>query len=142
MRLTLKVSSRGSASSPSGIAKKSLDLVASSSDEGFVSEVRSSLKLYLSRVESVGGRPRRLFPFTRNPSQSAPRTIAIDPRMRFGQPATANRGIPTDSIIDRYRGGDSVKFLAEDYDLTTEEIEEAIRYESLPLLHLSPFGGS
>lgn len=92
--------------------------------------VQKFVLLYADRVDVVEGRPVRLFPFSRDPSPSAPRLVALNPRVRFGRPTLVGRGIPTDVIIDRFRGGDSAAFLAEDFDIPVEEIEEAIRYET------------
>jgi uncharacterized protein (DUF433 family) len=138
----LEQSARGSRTSLPNLATQLLRAMALGSDKQSAKQVRGLLELFLARVERRRGKAIRIFPFTRDPSSDAPRIIVIDPRFRFGQPATIHRFIPTEVIIDRYRGGDSVKFLAEDYDLTTEEIEEAIRYESLPITALLPFGGS
>lgn len=88
----------------------------------------------LHAVELASGEPLRLYPPTRSPSDGSPRLIVIDPRIRFGRPTVARTGTPTDVLFERYRAGDSVAALAEDYDLTTDEVEEAIRYEVTPPL--------
>ena len=41
----------------------------------------------------------------------------------------AGTATPTDVIADRYLGGDSVKKMAEDYDLSEEHIWAALRFE-------------
>ncbi|HEY3788799.1 MAG TPA: hypothetical protein VGL71_08095, partial [Urbifossiella sp.] len=81
----LEMTSRMSTTSLSEVARRLLRFVAASSDDHFVEGIRVSLRLHLDRVVMTQGRPLRLFPFTRDPSQDAPRTIAIDPRMRFGR---------------------------------------------------------
>lgn len=86
--------------------------------------------LYLDRVDVLDGTPHRVFPFSRDPSPTAPRSVVLNPRVRFGRPTLAGRGVPTDVIIDRFRGGDSAAELAEDYGITTGEVDEAIRYET------------
>jgi len=55
--------------------------------------------------------------------------IAVDPEVCFGRPVVAGTAIPTDVIADRYLGGDSVKKMAEDYDLSEEHIWAALRFE-------------
>jgi uncharacterized protein (DUF433 family) len=55
--------------------------------------------------------------------------IAIDPEICFGRPVIAGTGIPTDVIADRHRGGDSVKEIAEDYDLAEDKIAAALTFE-------------
>jgi len=98
--------------------------------------------LHQARVESRDGIPVQLFPFTRDPAPDAPRTVVIDPELRFGRPTV--KGAPTDVLVERWRAGDSPADLAEDYGLTTDEVDEALRYEASPyhnlLFPFSPFG--
>ncbi len=49
-----------------------------------------------------------------------------------GRPVLAGRGIPTIVIAQRYKAGESIDSLVEDYGCERAEIEEAIRCE----LHL------
>jgi uncharacterized protein (DUF433 family) len=60
-------------------------------------------------------------------SEYAP--IVVDPEICFGRPVIAGTGIPTDVIADRRRGGDSVKTIAEDYDLAEDKIAAALTFE-------------
>jgi len=92
-----------------------------------LSELRA---LTFERIEYDRGAPLRLYPFTRDPSREAPRVVAMDPAVRFGRPALVGSGIPTEILGERFRAGDSVTELAEDYGLPTGDIEEAIRFES------------
>ncbi len=55
--------------------------------------------------------------------------VVVDPEICFGRPVIAGTGIPTDVIADRKLGGDSVKKMAEDYDLSEEQIAAALRFE-------------
>jgi uncharacterized protein (DUF433 family) len=84
----------------------------------------------LERVEKGPMGARRLFPITRADAAKSPRLVVIDPRIAFGRPVIAGTGIPTAVIHERWKAGDSVAALAEDYDRTSEEIEEALRYEA------------
>ena len=59
----------------------------------------------------------------------APRSIVIDPMIAFGQPVLVGSNIPTRIIEGRFSAGDSFEVLAGDYDRTTDEIQEAIRWE-------------
>jgi uncharacterized protein (DUF433 family) len=87
------------------------------------------ITLHQTRVEMKDGIPVRLFPFSRDPGPDAPRVIVIDPDIRFGRPTV--KGAPTDVLAERWRAGDSSPELAEDYGLTPDEIDEALRFESL-----------
>ncbi|HEY3052969.1 MAG TPA: DUF433 domain-containing protein [Thermoanaerobaculia bacterium] len=61
--------------------------------------------------------------------------IAVNPEICFGRPVIAGTGIPTDVIADRRRGGDSVKKMAEDYDLSEAKIIAALRFERVRETH-------
>ncbi|HEV2719582.1 MAG TPA: DUF433 domain-containing protein, partial [Thermoanaerobaculia bacterium] len=55
--------------------------------------------------------------------------IVVDPEICFGRPVIAGTSIPTDVIADRHLGGDSVKKIAEDYDLAEDKIAAALAFE-------------
>jgi uncharacterized protein (DUF433 family) len=97
--------------------------------EQLLAELRA---MTFERIESDQdcGTPLRLYPFTRDPSREAPRVVVMDPEVRFGRPALVGNGIPTEILGERFRAGDSVAELAEDYDLPSGDIEEALRFES------------
>ena len=71
----------------------------------------------------------RLYPFTRKRMVDESKAIVIDPLISFGRPVLAGSGIPTAVIAERYKAGESVDELADDYGRERLEIEEAIRYE-------------
>ena len=91
--------------------------------------IEAVLKPYLQRIEhDAAGLAERLYPVRRLADATAPRVVVIDPEVSFGRPAVAGRGISVAIIVDRFSSGESMADLAEDYDLTTQQIEEAIRY--------------
>jgi uncharacterized protein (DUF433 family)/DNA-binding transcriptional ArsR family regulator len=108
------------------------------SEEGQLA-MRRLLEAHLKRVDKdIRGLPVRLYPFTRKPGlrgdesvSETPRSVVIDPEIAFGRPVLAGTGIPTEVIADRYRAGDSIHEIAEDYHRPPAEIEEAIRCELL-----------
>ena len=57
-------------------------------------------------------------------------TIAQDEGYARGAPRIAGTGIPTWILKGRFRDGESVDSLARDYELTRDEIEEALRFET------------
>jgi uncharacterized protein (DUF433 family) len=92
------------------------------------------LQAHLQRVErDLKGLPVRLYPFTRKRDvqelQEEPKAVVIDPQISFGRPVLAGTGIPTAVIAERYKAGESVDDLADDYGRKRLEIEEAIRCE-------------
>lgn len=58
-----------------------------------------------------------------------PRTpdVVMDPRRTFGQPAVRN--VRTDALAEDYRAGTGREELADLYDLTLRQVDEAIRFE-------------
>jgi uncharacterized protein (DUF433 family) len=101
--------------------------------------LRKWLVLRLDRVELRDGVPTRIYPFSRDPAENSPRTIVLDPRIRFGRPTIAGRAIPTDCLFERHQAGDAAAELADDYGLTAAEVEEALRYEAMPPALPYPF---
>jgi uncharacterized protein (DUF433 family) len=53
--------------------------------------------------------------------------VLMDPRRAFGQPAI--RVVKTESLAEDYRAGTSRDALADLYDLSPEQIDDAIRFE-------------
>lgn len=94
-------------------------------------EIEPVIRTFLKRIErDPGGIPIKLYPFTRKSlSTDEPAPVEIDPRVAFGRPVLIGRGVPTAVLADRFKAGDSLADLAEDYDTSTETIEEAIRCE-------------
>lgn len=55
--------------------------------------------------------------------------IVIDPRVAFGAPTI--KGTPTWAISGRWDAGESVKDIADDFDLAVEEVREALIFEGV-----------
>lgn len=89
------------------------------------------IRLHLKRIDrNPRGVPIRLYPFTHSRIEAEPRgPIVIDPEISFGRPVIDRLGLATATIADRYKAGDSISELADDYGATPTEIEEAIRCE-------------
>lgn len=94
-------------------------------------EIEPVIRSFLRRIKrDPGGIPIKLYPFTRKSlSTEEPAPVEIDPRVAFGRPVLIGRGVPTAVLADRFKAGDSLADLAEDYDTSTKNIEEAIRCE-------------
>ena len=91
--------------------------------------MRQVIEAYLERLEWENMTVARLYPFTRARDIHSPRSIVIDPRYSFGRPVLARSHISTEAIVDRYKAGESIDELAEDYGCQRLEIEEALRCE-------------
>jgi uncharacterized protein (DUF433 family) len=91
--------------------------------------LRKVFEEHLKRVEWDEWKfPVRLYPFV-STETPAPRTIAIDPKIAFGRPIVARVGISTAAIADRIDAREPASEVAADYDLTVEEVEQAVLYE-------------
>lgn len=92
--------------------------------------MRQLLEAYLHRIErDASGIPSKLYPFTRKRSTEEPKVVVIDPSISFGRPVLVGTGVPTAVIADRYKAGESIDALADDYGRGRLEIEDAIRSE-------------
>lgn len=109
---------------------RELEKLVNVSQEGQL-EIEPVIRRFLKRIErDPSGAPIKLYPFTRkshSTDEAAP--VEIDPRVAFGRPVLVGRGVPTAILADRFKAGDSLADLAEDYDTSTQNIEEAIRCE-------------
>jgi uncharacterized protein (DUF433 family) len=107
-----------------------LDRIVNVSREGQL-EIASMIRTHLARIERDDrGVPVKLYPFTRKDARAgAPNPVEIDPSIAFGRPVLRGRAVPTAFLADRFKAGDTLRELAEDYGVGPESIEEAIRCE-------------
>jgi len=80
-----------------------------------------SAERFSSAVEYDGDVVGRLKPDVRTPD------VVMDPRRSFGQPAVRN--VRTASLAEDFRAGASREELADLYDLTASQVDEALRFE-------------
>jgi uncharacterized protein (DUF433 family) len=59
--------------------------------------------------------------------------IVLDPEVSFGRPRLAGTGIPTEVIASRRRGGDSIRFIAEDMHISATKVRQALDFETSQL---------
>ena len=91
--------------------------------------IEEVLRPYLRRIEhDTAGLAERFYPVRRTADAFSPKVVVIDPEISFGRPTIAGRGVSVAILVDRFAAGESMADLAEDYDLTLQQIEEAIRY--------------
>ncbi len=99
------------------------------SEEGQLA-MRELIKAHLRRIEhDASGFAVRLFPFTRKHDLDQPKIVVIDPFVSFGRPTITGTGITTSILAERYKAGDSMDALAEDYGCERAQVEEAVRCE-------------
>ena len=54
--------------------------------------------------------------------------IVVDPRLSAGLPTISGRGVTIEAIIRRFRSGQRIDFISQDFELEPYIIEEAVRY--------------
>lgn len=91
--------------------------------------VMDYVRAYFRRLERVDSIVVRLWPFTRTMIAESPKTVFIDPRVSFGRPSLVGCNVPTAIIAERYKAGESIESLAQDYGCDHLEIEEGLRCE-------------
>jgi uncharacterized protein (DUF433 family) len=79
------------------------------------------VRAFLRRVEFDQGAVRRWRP------SGADSPVVVDPEQSFGIPTV--KGIRTEILADAFEEGESMETLAADFDLTLDEVQEAIRSE-------------
>ncbi len=90
--------------------------------------IKTVLYSHLERLErDVGGLPDVLYPFI--PGYFGDRTLLISPRISFGRPVVARRGISAAILVERFDAGEQLEEIASDYDLEVPEVEKALTYE-------------
>jgi len=94
--------------------------------------IKEVLENYLRRIErDLDFSPLKLYPFTKPTlALSEPKQVLIDPLVSFGRPVIAGTGVPTAILAERFYAGESSTTLAEDYGITQEQVEAALRYEA------------
>jgi uncharacterized protein (DUF433 family) len=53
--------------------------------------------------------------------------VIVDPERAFGQPLVVHGGARVEDLVDRFRAGDSVADIAEDFAVPRDEVEDVIR---------------
>jgi uncharacterized protein (DUF433 family) len=92
--------------------------------------LKESLQAHLQRIErDIRKAPSRLFPVLTARGLHGPKIVVIDPRISFGRPFIARKGVRTATIVERLDAGESREAVAADYQLEPAEIDEAILYE-------------
>jgi uncharacterized protein (DUF433 family) len=92
--------------------------------------IREMLQAHLRRIErDPSGLAIRLYLFTRKDQPKEPKTVLIDPRVAFGRPVLVGTNIATKVISQRFKAGEFIEELADDYSRSPQEIQEAIRFE-------------
>ncbi len=78
---------------------------------------------YLTRIEYArDGWARQLVsPKTRD------RVVVVDPRRAFGQPIFVHGAAPVESVISRWKAGESIEHVAQDFGVPPADVEDYLR---------------
>lgn len=55
------------------------------------------------------------------------RTIVVDPARSFGQPIFAHGAVRVEDVLDRWRAGESIAYVARDFGVPAEDVEAYLR---------------
>lgn len=89
--------------------------------------IRELIEASLTRIErDEDGLANRLYAWTHDPKE--PRVVSIDPRVSFGRPTLIGTGITVEALVDRFKAGDSIAELAQDYRVTPDRVEAMMRW--------------
>jgi uncharacterized protein (DUF433 family) len=106
------------------------DYAASENDEELLTHVVTQQRVladvvrdYL-RLVTYGsdGWPEKLV----SPATSRP-VVAVDPERGFGQPIFIRGGVRVEDVLDRWRAGESLAEVAEDFGVPAEDVEDILR---------------
>ena len=82
------------------------------------------LDSYLERIErDEAFRPKKLFPL-----KQTGRVVSIAPSVSSGRPIIEGTGIPVATIWNRFKAGDPIEYLADDFDISADQVNGAIGY--------------
>jgi uncharacterized protein (DUF433 family) len=92
------------------------------------------VECYAQRVRWSGGLPDQLFPWTVNRIAEASadnlrRSVVIDPGIAFGRSVIAGTRVTTKAIKDLWDVGTELREIAEEFDVTPLQVEDAVRLE-------------
>lgn len=82
------------------------------------------LDTYLERIiRDDSNRPLKVFPIRQNG-----KIVSITPTVSSGRPIVEGTGIPVATLYNRFRAGDSTDDIAEDYEISEDQVKGAIDY--------------
>jgi uncharacterized protein (DUF433 family) len=86
------------------------------------------IREYLQRIEYApdGWAMRLTSPATPRP------VVVVDPARSFGQPIFIHGAVRVEDVLDRWRAGDSLTDVADDFGVPTEDVEDVLRV-ALPI---------
>ncbi|MBO0324333.1 DUF433 domain-containing protein [Muricauda sp. CAU 1633] len=77
---------------------------------------------FYEKIDFVDDIAEKLWPLGKD------KDIVCDPTRQFGYPTIAGTRIYPDTIYDLYKNGEKKKFIADSYELTIQQVENAIKF--------------
>lgn len=62
--------------------------------------------------------------------QDSDRNVVVDPKHAFGRPVISGTNITTEALNSLAKGGDQLEDIADDYGLTLDQVQSALRFEN------------
>ncbi len=90
--------------------------------------IRAAFRKHLQRIRRDSTGPTAFFPWVGGEGETT-MPVAVDPRVAFGRPVLTGTGIATAVIASFVRAGERIEDIAEDYDLSPEQVETAVTFE-------------
>lgn len=79
-------------------------------------------------VTDEDGLSRQLFPLRRGWEKGGHKRIIIDPEQANGRPSIVGTGIPVEILVRRFKAGETLNSIAQDYAVETADVEEAVQF--------------
>ncbi len=79
---------------------------------------------YLQTLDYEHDVVRRWYPLGRD------QRVVVDPDYAYGLPVISGSGIRTEIVQEQFEAGESIEEIAQDFAITPDEVEQALRYES------------
>ena len=98
--------------------------------KGGQTAIKEVLQTYLTRITYTESGIPKFFPFVVKDRVDEPRIISVVPTIAFGRSVIDGTGIATAVIAARFKAREPISALAEEYERSEAEIEEAIRWEA------------
>ena len=88
--------------------------------------MREVLEASLRRIDrDSAGLAKRLFPWLKAPTE--PKVRAVDPPIAFGRPIVAGTRVPAETLFERFRAGETIQHLSDEYAVDPGLIEDLVR---------------
>lgn len=90
--------------------------------------IRAAFRNHLQRIRRDANGPTLFFPWVGGEGEKDT-PVTVDPRVAFGRPVITGTGISTAVLASFVRAGEQIADVAEDYDLSQEQVEAAVTFE-------------